>query len=174
MTSADAVFLANAAPSALKCNRQDRWVHGETHWNRSRGMHMEHVVWDENFSVGVREFDEEHRRLLDLLFMLQDTIQGNKDKDSLQLVLQGLIDYAVQHCTHEEHVLRAHGYPDLETHRAEHSHLLHMLSEFREDLREDDSNLAERVHEFLRRWLRSHVRNTDRRYKEFLNERGIT
>lgn len=135
---------------------------------------MEPIEWSDKYSVGVRELDEQHRQLFDLLGMLRQAILRGDDVDSLALILQGFIDYAVGHCTHEEHLLRRHGYADIEAHRMEHSHLLHMLSEFREDLRDGHNDLAERLHQFVMHWLESHVSHTDKRYSEFLNARGVS
>ena len=68
------------------------------------------MQWNEKMSVGVSTFDNEHKKLIDLVNALHDGIQANRTPDVLGKVLDGLISYTATHFKHEEEFFAKSGY----------------------------------------------------------------
>jgi hemerythrin-like metal-binding protein len=132
--------------------------------------HMHEIEWHESHSVGVPSIDEQHKRLVALTNRLFLAIMDDAGEEALEGVLNDLADYAVYHFTHEEELLRMHGYPEelLDEHRAEHQALTDEVHRYIARYREDPGNLDLSVYVFLRDWTHEHMSRSDSRYSEFL------
>jgi len=123
---------------------------------------MHEIEWHDSHSVGVPSIDDQHKRLLALTNRLFLAIMGEIGEMALGDILNDLADYAVSHFTHEEGLLRKHGYPEdlLAEHMAEHKALtdqvLHYIARYREDPANLDLSATE------------HMARSDSRYSEFL------
>ncbi|MGE4423698.1 MAG: bacteriohemerythrin [Pseudodesulfovibrio sp.] len=131
---------------------------------------MHGIEWHESHSVGVPSIDEQHKRLVALTNRLFQAIMDEAGETALEGVLNDLADYAAYHFTHEEGLLRKHGYPEdlLTEHRAEHKALTDRVHQYIARYREDPSNLDLSVYVFLRDWTTEHMSRSDSRYSEFL------
>jgi hemerythrin-like metal-binding protein len=128
------------------------------------------IEWHESHSVGVPSIDEQHKRLVALTNRLFLAIMNEAGETVLESVLNDLADYAVYHFTHEEELLRRHGYPEelLAEHRTEHKDLTDRVHEYIARYREAPSNLDLSVYVFLRDWTTEHMSRSDSKYSEFL------
>jgi hemerythrin len=64
---------------------------------------MPFIDWDKSFELGVTQFDEHHKCLLDLLNETYDNFTGGANREALGVVLDKLVDYATYHFAAEEH-----------------------------------------------------------------------
>ncbi|OIQ49251.1 Bacteriohemerythrin [Pseudodesulfovibrio hydrargyri] len=128
------------------------------------------IEWHESHSVGVPSIDEQHKRLMALTNRLFQAIMDEAGETALEGILNELADYAAYHFTHEEELLRMHGYPEdlLEEHRAEHKALTDEVYRYIARYREDSANLDLSVYVFLRDWTTEHMSRSDSRYSDFL------
>jgi hemerythrin len=126
---------------------------------------MSFVSWSSEFSVGIAEFDNEHRRLLELINDLYDAVQAGSGREALGAVLDGLIDYVGYHFAHEEEAFQATNYPGYERHRLQHRALTTTVGEIYEDFKLGDSTtMPQQVLEFLKNWLYDHILGSDRAF----------
>ncbi len=131
------------------------------------------IVWTDVFLTNVRELDEEHRRLVELVNLLHLAVRQNSGREAVAEVA-GLIEYTRNHFAHEEHLLAAHGYPDLARHRGEHERLTRQVLDFQPRLEGESSGRATmELLVFLHGWLLHHILAEDKRYGPFLNEHGV-
>ena len=70
--------------------------------------------WSEKYSVGIREIDDQHKKLIGLVARLQDAMREGKGKAVLDKVLAELIQYTRTHFAAEERIMQTNGYPDFE------------------------------------------------------------
>jgi hemerythrin-like metal-binding protein len=128
-------------------------------------------LWSERYSVGVQQFDADHRRLLELAHqMVTVTLRGPLPADPGD-VLNELIICAEEHFGHEEHLLRATDYPRLHEHRREHQRLLEEIQDHKAAFA-DGKVSADDVARFVADWIFVHIDQEDRKYRAHLNERG--
>lgn len=79
------------------------------------------IAWSDKLSVQVRQFDEEHKKLIVMVNQLHDAMKEGKGKQVVGDVLNGLISYTKNHFAAEERLMKAHAYPDYEQHKKEHN-----------------------------------------------------
>jgi hemerythrin len=134
---------------------------------------MEYIKWTEDLSVGVNLFDDEHKRLFELVNNLNQLIVVGDKTAALEKALSGLIDYTKYHFKNEEGVMKKHGYPVFEKHKAEHDKLTAKVEEFHTRLNDGKVNFSLELIKFLNDWLVNHIQGTDKEYKSFFAGKNL-
>jgi hemerythrin len=135
---------------------------------------MAMMEWSPAFSVKIKKFDDQHKKLVELLNQLHDAMKSGQGNAMLGVVLQSLISYTSTHFKEEEQVMQANGYPDLARHKAEHEKLVTKVLDLQKQFQSGSSVLTMTVLSFLKDWLVSHIQGVDKKYGEFLNAKGIS
>ncbi len=132
------------------------------------------IEWNDAHSVGVESIDEQHRQLVVLTNRLFQGIVRDTGAASVLDILTELERYVDSHFSHEEHLLRNHGYPadELARHVEEHRELTDQVHDFVKKSEKGSDIIDLEVFEFLRDWTTSHLLRTDRLYAGFLRSRG--
>ena len=132
------------------------------------------IEWNDKLSVGIHQFDEDHRKLVVLLNGLFEDSRAGHAKEVIGIVLDELIAYARSHFAAEEALLGEYGYPKLEAHEAEHRSLIIRVLQLREDYLADAGiDLTVDLATFLKHWLVDHILGADRDYGRYLTARGV-
>ena len=92
---------------------------------------MVYIEWNNVLSVGVSQFDNEHKRIIEYINELNNSFDIGADVATVGNILGGLVDYTMTHFSHEEELMRTYGYPDCDSHKAEHDELFVKVNEFR-------------------------------------------
>ena len=129
--------------------------------------------WDDKYSVGVKLFDEQHKKLFTLMSNLRESMQGEDTKKVVGEVLDELIDYATTHFSDEEREMLEHGYPEYEVQREQHQDFLNQVNEFKTSYAAGKTMMTTEVMGFLVNWLTNHIAQTDKKYGVFFNDKGI-
>ena len=129
-------------------------------------------MWKEEYLTHVKELDEQHRKLVELINNLYADLlecQNNDQKQSLvNRLLEELIEYSVYHFTAEENLLLQYEYPRYELHVEEHERFKSQVAQFMKDQSEAERALPFPLVVFLRDWLISHVLTEDKQYGPYL------
>ncbi len=88
------------------------------------------MEWSENLSVGIKEIDEQHKKLVSQINALHDGMRSGQGKDTLEKTLGELADYSQYHFKTEEKYMEKFGYPDFEKHREEHDAFVVKVADF--------------------------------------------
>ncbi len=132
------------------------------------------MVWNDKLSVGITQFDEEHKQLVALVNELFDAVQAGRSKEALGGILDSLVAYTKSHFTHEEEHFARLGYPDRDAHKAEHDALASQVLEVQRKYHAGaTATLSMEVMNFLKNWLIKHIQGTDKKYGPFLKEKGV-
>ncbi|MBI3391927.1 MAG: bacteriohemerythrin [Nitrospirae bacterium] len=131
------------------------------------------MVWDNGFSVNVKEIDAQHQKLIALINDLHDAMKTGKAKDVLGKVLSDLTDYTVYHFGVEEKLFQTHGYPEAVQHKREHDALTKQVLDIKEKFKEGKAGVTVETMAFLKDWLTNHIKKTDKKYTPFLNGKGV-
>jgi hemerythrin len=132
------------------------------------------MEWSPTFSVKIKKFDDQHKKLVDLVNQLHDAMKAGQGNAMLGVVLQSLITYTATHFKEEEQMMQAHGYPELAKHKAEHEKLVAQVLDLQKKFQSGGSVLTLTVMSFLKDWLISHIQGVDKKYGVFLNAKGIS
>lgn len=131
------------------------------------------LTWKDEYSVGVKQFDDEHKRLIGLINDLHAAMLASRSQEVVQDVLRKLVQYTDIHFRHEEETFAKAGYPESAQHKAQHNTLRAQVMEFVHDGREHNAHLSIDVLKFLKQWLLDHIEKNDKAYGPFLNAKGI-
>ena len=131
------------------------------------------ITWDKSLSVEIKEFDDQHKQLCDVINSLNEAMSQGKGKEVLGKIINDLIRYTQSHFKAEENYFDRFGYPDAEIHKTEHAMFVRKVSEFREDLLNGKAGLSIKIMFFLSDWLRKHIKGVDKKYIPFLKEKGL-
>ncbi len=131
------------------------------------------LEWKNDYSVGVKEIDSQHKRLIEITNTLFDAMKEGKGGDVLKPILTELTDYTRTHFAYEERLLGANAYPDLVTHQGVHRQLADKVQRFADEANQGKIALSTPLISFLRSWLVDHIQGVDKRYSSHLSARGV-
>jgi len=134
---------------------------------------MGFMDWNEKLATGVKECDDQHKKLVSLVNDLYDAMKQGKGKEVLDKMLDELVKYAGYHFTTEETLMTKYGYPasELSAHKREHEAFKSKIKEFLDKKAKGEVTLTVEVMTFLKDWLVKHIMGTDKKYGPFLVER---
>jgi hemerythrin len=134
---------------------------------------MAFLDWQPNFSVSVKEIDDQHQYLISLINNLYAAMQSGQDREALGKLINQLVIYAAMHFAKEEHYFDLLGYPESDAHKREHDAFEMKVTEFEDNFKYGKQDMSIDVMNFLCNWLVDHIKGSDKKYGPFLNERGI-
>ncbi|HBA87015.1 MAG TPA: chemotaxis protein [Geobacter sp.] len=131
------------------------------------------MVWDQSFSTSIDTFDEQHKKLFEMVNELNQAMQHKRSKEAIGSVLQRLIAYTGTHFAAEEEAFRKSGYPEEAAHVQQHKDLVNQALALQEKFNSGETLLTHDVIEFLQNWLVKHIKGTDNRYGTHLRKAGV-
>ncbi len=134
---------------------------------------MAYIEWSPEYSVGVEVFDNQHKKLVEIVNNLHESMLKGKSRSVMAEILDELIQYTVEHFQTEESLFDQHGYPKESEHRHQHKTLTDQVVAFRNEFLAGTTMISIGLLEFLRKWLVEHMQGADMAYKGFFNENGV-
>jgi len=131
------------------------------------------MEWNPSFSVKVKKFDDQHKKLVDLVNQLHDAMKAGEGNAMLGVVLQSLISYTGSHFADEEKMMQANAYPEYAKHKGEHEKLVKQVLELQQKFQAGNAMLTMSVLSFLKEWLVKHIQGEDKKYGIYFNGKGI-
>jgi len=131
------------------------------------------IHWKEKYNVNIKEIDQQHKKLIDMINVLHDAIIRKEDKNIMAQIISDMRDFAFIHFKTEEKYFSRIGYKDAESHKAEHKFFLEHVEIFYEEFQNYDSSLAVEVMTFLKDWFINHIVQLDKTYAAKLVDNGI-
>jgi hemerythrin len=128
------------------------------------------LEWRDEFLVGVREIDEEHKELVANMNRLAVKIKSD-DLSGIDEILGFLGDYVQLHFGNEEEMMRAVAYPLMNEHLHEHRMFSEQYARLKHDIASglhDPLYLGFRIQLFLFDWWTAHMTKTDRHLGKFI------
>lgn len=134
---------------------------------------MAYIDWIESYSVGVEAFDNEHKKLVEIINRLHLALLMKEAESVMLSVLKSLVDYTVTHFSHEENNMSTSGYPDYLMHKKEHDDLIGKVLDFKDQIESGKTSISLSIMSFLKDWLMNHILVSDMKYKEFFIKKGV-
>ncbi len=129
--------------------------------------------WDNTLSVSVNEIDGQHQKLVKLINDLHDAMLKRRTKEILDDILVGLMDYTKTHFSTEEKYFDQFSYLGSSGHKQEHKQFVEKVLDFKKGFDEGNMMLSMDVMNFLKDWLVTHIKATDKKYSKLFNENGL-
>ena len=131
------------------------------------------LTWGPALAVGVKEIDDQHKKLIDLVNQLNDAMHAGKGKEALGAVLGELVRYTVYHFGNEERLMAQHKYEFSVEHKAQHKKLIEDVNAFKSKYDSGNAMISAEIMNFLRDWLGKHIMQTDKKFALALNRAGV-
>ncbi len=132
------------------------------------------IVWNEaRYGVNIKEIDNQHKQIVDVINHLQASMSQGKGKEVLGKILGNMAQYARGHFATEEKIMQTNGYPGLTEQKKEHEAFTKKALALKADFDSGKVSLSIDTMMFLKNWLDDHIANTDRKYSKFLNDKGV-
>ncbi len=145
---------------------------------------MAFCEWDDSYSVEVPKADRQHQRLFDLINQLHESIAKDEPEatvdsvvdelDTIESVLDELVDYASHHFSTEESYMLEYAYAAYASHKAAHEHFVQRVCTFQRDFEEGRALCSIEIIRFLKDWLENHIRTFDKQLGIFLSANRLT
>ncbi len=126
------------------------------------------IAWNDTLSVGVPEYDEQHKVLVGLINELHEAMSKGRGREVTGQVLTKLASYTDRHFADEERRMQAANYPDFAAHRAKHQDLMRQVRERKASFDAGKGVLTAELLGFLSTWLSTHIKGEDKKYAPFL------
>jgi hemerythrin len=134
-------------------------------------------TWNENYSVGVKLFDEQHKRYIDIANQIDVLAVANTlDQEKLLEKIREFGDYALLHFRSEEEYFEKYKFPLHETHVEAHNQYREKIKEFLSKVQSPAADVKQIAHElsdFAVDWLLQHVTLMDQHYTDFFHEHEV-
>jgi hemerythrin len=131
------------------------------------------IEWKETYNLGIEHLDNQHRGLVKQINILHDAMKAGKGKETLDEILNALVDYTATHFKSEEKLFHQFHYPESKKHIAEHSNFVEEVLKFRAAFDKGRLMLSIEVMTFLKNWLTTHMLGSDMDYKSFMLSKGV-
>ena len=131
------------------------------------------LAWKDAYSVKIKEIDDQHKKLIDMINELNDAMSQGKAKEVLGAILDKLVTYAASHFALEERLFQTHGYEGYQEHKAKHEKMTAKVLDLQRQYNSGQAAMTIEVMNFLKNWLDKHIIGTDMKYSAFLNSKGV-
>lgn len=131
------------------------------------------VQWKDEYSVGVKHIDDDHKELIGLLNNFSMAYDYAMSEEFEKKALNELISYTKYHFEREEKLMEDNEYPDVVAHKEQHKVMIAQVEQFVELYNEKGHDALDEIANFLSNWLINHINGTDKQYSEHLHSRGI-
>ena len=134
---------------------------------------MAYIDWSEEFSVNVREIDAHHKKLVEKINLLHQSLLDNKGPEAQKIIVAGMVDYAEFHFAAEEKLMLRHNYPGYRSTRPSMAASRKWLLICKSVSTNSGFVLTLEILSFLKSWLQEHILVTDKKYSQHFNLNGV-
>ena len=134
---------------------------------------MESINWKDEFSVGVKEMDDQHKKLLAMINKLIIEQKTLTDPKTIADLLTEMTDYAQVHFRAEEYLMAEYGYEQKTLQEKQHQAFIDKTISFCSASDIGPNILSTALLDYLGTWLVEHILQEDMKYKEFFRSKGL-
>lgn len=138
------------------------------------------LKWTIEYSVKVKEIDEQHKKLFGFINELDDVIKAGVERAEIARIVEKMNQYAQYHFATEEGYFEKFGYPETKKQKEKHSRYESKIILFDQQMKDNkipDDRLLDFAYEildFLEDWWVDHILHEDMGYSNFFNDHGLS
>lgn len=131
------------------------------------------ILWNDEFNVGIKIIDEQHRYFVSVLNKVIDVVGLSKSKGEIDEIFQEIERYSSIHFSTEEEYFKKFNYEGAEKHIEQHDKFKEKIKEIRRQYYNDQITSSFNLADFLEDWLLKHLDGMDKKYVECFHSHGL-
>lgn len=129
---------------------------------------MDAIEWNESYSVGVAELDEQHKGLFKIINTIFESDDLSVNSQTITDLLSKMAKYTTAHFDVEEKYMSECDYPDIASHIRAHDTFRKKVDELRLAQKAENKNMPSDMSRFLYEWLVNHIMFCDKKYEPYI------
>lgn len=129
------------------------------------------INWCEDYSVHVKEFDDEHKRLFQIINKLHESMTNPQVKVSIEHILEEVLAHCNHHFEKEEMMMKEAHYGDYIGHKINHDAFKRRVHHYLAEVQAGQPILRTEVMRTLKNWMATHILVEDKHSGEFISKR---
>jgi hemerythrin len=134
---------------------------------------MQFLEWKDSYNIGVKEIDNQHRGLFDIISKLFTSQLYEPDGKYFFLMMNTFVEYTQVHFSTEERYMQEAEYPKFAEHRHEHELFIAQLVKILKDIEKKEPDIESKTLSFLKDWYLDHILGTDRDLEKPFHAKGF-
>jgi hemerythrin len=134
---------------------------------------MPFLEWKDTYNIGVKEIDNQHRGLFDIISKLSTSRLYEPEGKYFFLMLNNFVEYAQVHFATEERYMQEARYPKFAEHQQEHKLFITQVSKLVRDVENKEIDIENKTLDFLKDWYLAHILGTDRDLEKPFQAKGF-
>ncbi len=131
------------------------------------------INWDDSLSVGIESVDKQHMKLVEMINEFYENIRSKSNKEVISALIKDMKNYIEFHFMSEEELLKTNHYPNYMEHKIEHEIFVNKVTDVETRFNSGQLVLSFEITNFLKDWLKKHIKGTDKKYSDFLISKGV-
>ncbi|MDX2469574.1 MAG: bacteriohemerythrin [SAR324 cluster bacterium] len=124
--------------------------------------------WTEQLDINNDLVNEQHKEIVLEINKLYRSLNKRDDAEDAGVVMQRLIEVAVNHFGDEEKIFKNSEYPLVEEHLQKHVDIIATLGDYNKRVQAKEAGFEKELLDFLKEWLQLHIMMTDRGYTPYI------
>lgn len=134
---------------------------------------MDNIIWKREYSVEVKEIDEQHQHFFSILNELNTAVYAKKEKEWMSHIFDQLDGYVRFHFATEEKIFDEVKYEYADAHKEKHVEFAKKLEEFRREFEVGKEGVSGDMVKFLEDWFSNHIMKVDKMYTKVFHDNNI-
>ncbi len=127
------------------------------------------MEWKEKYCVGIKQIDDQHKLLVDMITKLQESAAKEDVNSEMRKVLKEMVEYTKFHFADEEKFMNKIGYPERGRQRSLHDKFIREVIKILQNLKMGKELSNNELISFLINWLVNHIIKEDMRIGTYYN-----
>jgi len=119
------------------------------------------MQWHKSYETGNKVVDNDHKEIFDMVNKLIN-ISFQNQRENYTSTIDYLSKYVLRHFANEEGIMDESDYPRSEEHKRQHSDFVKVVTQLRERLDANESDIGLEINQTIVDWLSDHVLGSDK------------